>query len=420
MTTMVRRRNRDEGFGLVDTMIVFVGGGLAAATSSALLDRRRQRVGGWVHDADQAQEGVVHRNARDPDFDWRRSRAHLWFLSSFLEPRAVDDMEMVEAAEEDLGEKTESAVSRLLRDGMLQCADPAVKWIPTTGAALRTIAFKCTEEGRLNVDVFFEYVAGDATEEKPQVPSWVAWLGDKVADGVIGGMAFTGLTLLLKRLGISWPEEEQVPPTGIRDQAKERAVYYAGRADCHREQGHSDEAIAYYERAINEDPQLVMPRLNLALIYEQYQHYENATPAYTDLISLVGAISQDYERVINVCQKRGDVEGRLDAYRVIASLARVCAYSYNALANIRWEEGDREGAVGLFEQASQADKSYGPPSYNLGLLYEDEGDLAQAVAFWEKARDNSDDPDVVEAAREKLRGRRISMRIRRFSESKQE
>jgi tetratricopeptide (TPR) repeat protein len=171
-------------------------------------------------------------------------------------------------------------------------------------------------------------------------------------------------------------EEERRMAERITEQEKRKEQDTKGNADTYYRAGEGyykmekyDQAITYYDKAIELNP-------NHALAYY------NRGGAYVEIHQYRKAIA-DYDRAIE-----------LNPNHALAYYNRAGAYS---------EIGENEKAVADYDRAIEIDPDDADAYYNRGLTYQARGEVAKAVSDLEMCIGLSTDPEVTEAAQQALR-----------------
>ncbi len=230
--------------------------------------------------------------------EWQKSPAHLFFLCTFLRPHTVQEIQIHTDWKLILGEDPNDIVRFWLSEGILRYAPLNVRLsykftisdikerlrkinYPVTGnkeeLVLRLIQgdpegaeklcsdvllFECSEKGR---KVANEYLTYDnlvtITSEKKLNPQLIIdvikWILEAMAAGVIGSAAYDALKIYLEKQKekVESPSQQ---PTSIESEPHRKEpdhsdVYYYTQGLIYFEQGHYQEAIPEFTKAIEID-----------------------------------------------------------------------------------------------------------------------------------------------------------------------
>ena len=183
------------------------------------------------------------------------------------------------------------------------------------------------------------------------------------------------------------------------------AYFILGRIYAESEQDY-DAAIKYYHKAIELDSNLAEAYIALAEVYQDGKHdYDEAIKWYKKAISsepyssdaylALGLLykynKQDYDKAIECFDKMVELNfGLLEAY-----------YSLG----LAYQDGkqDYDKAAEYFDEVVELNPNYASVFYYLGILYEEQGNLEKAIECHKKAAILSD-----ESSQDWLRDRNIS------------
>jgi tetratricopeptide (TPR) repeat protein len=150
---------------------------------------------------------------------------------------------------------------------------------------------------------------------------------------------------------------------------KENADTYYRAGEGYYKMEKYDKAIAYYDKAIELNPNHALAYYNRGGAYAEIRQYKKAIA--------------DYDRAIE-----------LNPNNALAYYNRGGAYS---------EIGENEKAIAGYDRAIELDPDDADAYYNRGLTYQAKGEVTKAVGDLEMCIGLSTDPEVTEAAQQALR-----------------
>ena len=157
----------------------------------------------------------------------------------------------------------------------------------------------------------------------------------------------------------AWNTADQIPPSARVAREYDAAVELM-------ESDHNEEAMQRLEVFIVENPQWPGAYVNLAILYDHFERYDDAVNTLSQAIS----VAPDF------------------------------LPAYNHMGVIKRRHGDFVGAEQAWQQALQVDQAYSYAWYNLGVLYElYMQDLGKALDHFRRYQEVTDpeeaDPKVV-------------------------
>lgn len=175
------------------------------------------------------------------------------------------------------------------------------------------------------------------------------------------------------------------------------------------------EAIAAFEEAIKQNPQLVYPWINLGAVHYELEKYDKAIEAYDKAIKLdpkfVGAYygkgrahnsKKEYQEAIEALDnaierfERTRLE-KLDRFD-IEMYALIWSEKGITLTNQKKNDDALDNAIHAYRTAIEFDPRYKVAWYNLGNIYSDKTEYDRAIEAYDRAIDiNPRDVDVLSA-----------------------
>ncbi len=126
---------------------------------------------------------------------------------------------------------------------------------------------------------------------------------------------------------------------------------YFNLGDCYRQWGKFDSAIIYYEIGLEEAPNSVANRMNIAFTYIEIEEYELAEAHLLDLIKDEPAVSNNYNNLGYVYLQLGDLE-KAEKYVLEAKkIEPGNSWIYRNLGLIHKAKGEKKQACNQLDKA---------------------------------------------------------------------
>lgn len=174
---------------------------------------------------------------------------------------------------------------------------------------------------------------------------------------------------------------------------------YNNLAAAMDKEGRRREAIEYYRKAVEFDPEFVHGHFNLANtlaradnlddLDEAIQHYRIALKIDPS------APAQVHHNLANVLARRGDLEGAIQDYRTALKMDPSYAAAHNNLGNVLAKRGELDEAIQEYRKAAELSPKESEPYFNLGNIMVRERRLEEAVEYFQQAIKAN--PDYAEA-----------------------
>lgn len=182
-------------------------------------------------------------------------------------------------------------------------------------------------------------------------------------------------------------------------------------------QNKTDDALAYYRKAVSIDPGLTDGYLNIATIYKEKNQYaearavlQNALSVNPDNKKIKESLAQMQEdTVIAGCKqadekyRHGDYEGAIIDYKKIISETEPSADIYVGLGAACQSANKIPEAISYYNKALELDKTNSPAIYYLGTIYYAQKNYEKSLASYQRVLtldpDNNDAKEAIKAVK---------------------
>ncbi|MFQ5778762.1 MAG: tetratricopeptide repeat protein, partial [Terriglobia bacterium] len=183
----------------------------------------------------------------------------------------------------------------------------------------------------------------------------------------------------------------------------DEAVWYASLAKVYEKQGQFEEAITRYQTARQRESNYIAAHQGLGTLYRKTGDLEQAIAQAERALELCRALrNREGEanallELSEIFRLKGEYEQARDyaqqGLEIFQELDRDVGISLASLrlGNLRYQQRDYEGARGYWQQVVSIGGEIRNNHYvvtalmNIGVSYEYEGDLAQSIAYYERA-----------------------------------
>jgi tetratricopeptide (TPR) repeat protein len=132
--------------------------------------------------------------------------------------------------------------------------------------------------------------------------------------------------------------------------------------------GRMDEALAYYNTALEANPDYGEGHYNLANALVQLGRVDEAVVHYEKALEInPNNVAAHYNLAV-ICFQIGKVDEAIAHYRKALEINPNHAASHNNLGTVLWQRGEVDEAVLHFRKALEIDPAYGAAQYNLGNI----------------------------------------------------
>ncbi len=150
-------------------------------------------------------------------------------------------------------------------------------------------------------------------------------------------------------------------------------------------EGHTQEAVKEYSKAIELDPSFASAYHNRGILYNNLGEQQKALDDYNKAIELDPSYAFAYNGRGNVYRGFGERQKALDDYNKAIELDPSFAYAYNGRGNVYSDLGEQQKALDDYNKAIELDLNYKFAYRNRGLLYSKLGNLEAAVKDYTQA-----------------------------------
>lgn len=190
-------------------------------------------------------------------------------------------------------------------------------------------------------------------------------------------------TLRLEARILDWRDQTALFRSSLAaDPRSPILLYNLGLAAADR--GDRDEAIRYYQRALESRPDYVDALVNLSNLLRQQGNYAAALALEQRAIAVSPQSADVWINLGDTYWKEGFLEKAAEAFRKAISIDRSSLEATTNLGAVLLKKGDSNGAIKQFQHAIQQDAAYYPAYFDLGLVYESTGRNELAAPMFEK------------------------------------
>lgn len=159
---------------------------------------------------------------------------------------------------------------------------------------------------------------------------------------------------------------------------------------CYYNMDRFDEAIPWFDEAINMDPSYSMAYYNRAKALEKMgEDKERALSDYDKAIRLDSTFSQAYNSRGYLRWNSADMEGALEDCERVIAIDPVQPEAWHLRGVIRFTQKRYEEALSDYDQAVRLNPDYAQALYNRGVLKYFSGNRNGACADWQAAKDKN-------------------------------
>ena len=150
-------------------------------------------------------------------------------------------------------------------------------------------------------------------------------------------------------------------------------------------EGHTQEAVKEYSKAIELDPSFASAYHNRGILYNNLGEQQKALNDYNKAIELDPSYAFAYNGRGNVYRGFGERQKALDDYNKAIELDPSFAYAYNGRGNVYSDLGEQQKALEDYNKAIELDSSYAHAYNGRGNVYSNLGEQQKALEDYNKA-----------------------------------
>lgn len=149
--------------------------------------------------------------------------------------------------------------------------------------------------------------------------------------------------------------------------------------------GNLEQAITYYQKVLYLNPNLAEVHNNLGNCFLAKNQLEDAIATYQKAIALNPKYPEAYYNLGNACKAKGDLAAAKIHYQKTISLKPNFPEVHNNLGLVLQEEGYIEAAISCYQEAIKLNPEYAEAHNNLGNAFEETKNLEKAISCYEKS-----------------------------------
>lgn len=149
--------------------------------------------------------------------------------------------------------------------------------------------------------------------------------------------------------------------------------------------GQYSEAIAFYQEALNFNPDEVEAYCQLSDLYWRQGQLTEAIAHCQGALKLDPQSAETYKTLGNILQSQEKWAAGERAYQQAVQILPEFAAAHANLGSLYYRRGESEAAIACYQKALALEPSQAGIHWNLGTLYHDLGRLGEAVESWQQA-----------------------------------
>jgi len=150
-------------------------------------------------------------------------------------------------------------------------------------------------------------------------------------------------------------------------------------------QGKFQQALVYYRKALQINPQLAEAHHNMSVTLSSLGRYDEAISHCREAIRLKPDYFKAYNTLGIALSYQQKYDEALDCFNKSLRIKPDYAEGYNNLGALLQLQGKTDQAVKYFQRALQLKPDYADPYYNLGSIFHSQGKTGQAADYLRKA-----------------------------------
>ena len=160
---------------------------------------------------------------------------------------------------------------------------------------------------------------------------------------------------------------------------------YYNLGTTYTNKGNLDKAIQCYKKAIELNPQISIVYNNMGVAYEEKGDNEKAIKCYEKAIEIDPNYSLVYFNLGISYSEKGNIDKAITSYENAIELDPKYSMAYNNLGLIYNDKGNIDKAILLFKKSIEIDPMYSMAYNDLGVVYSEKGNIDKAILLLEKA-----------------------------------
>jgi len=151
------------------------------------------------------------------------------------------------------------------------------------------------------------------------------------------------------------------------------------------EQGKAENAIVYYSKALQIEPNYAQASYNMGLSLDKLGRFQEAIQYYLNTIEISPHFIKAYNNLGNAKFRQGEIEDAEAYYLKALEINPKFADAHFNLGNILNQNGKIDEAISHYLQAIQINPYFVQPYVNLGIVLANQGKVDKAITYFSKA-----------------------------------
>ncbi|GAB4833345.1 hypothetical protein Ancab_031589 [Ancistrocladus abbreviatus] len=164
--------------------------------------------------------------------------------------------------------------------------------------------------------------------------------------------------------------------------------------------GHIDQGVAYYKKALSYNWRYADAMYNLGVAYGEMLKFDMAIVFYELAFHFNPHCAEACNNLGVIYKDRENLDKAVECYQMALSINPNFSQSLNNLGVVYTVQGKMDAAASMIEKAIIANPTYAEAYNNLGVLYRDAGDISRAIEAYEHCL--KIDPDSRNAGQNRL------------------
>ena len=167
--------------------------------------------------------------------------------------------------------------------------------------------------------------------------------------------------------------------------------YYLEFGVQNANRGNVEDAVAWHEKALQIDPQLLKAHVNLIALYGRLRAFDRAEEHYRAAIAIDPKNPKAYYDYGVLLTEQGRNSEAKEAFEKALEFDPSDSNARNSLGDLLQREGDLDGALADFRQALVSKPDFPQAHFNLGRVLVNQGNYKEGIPELIKALGTSDD-----------------------------